>query len=159
MASATMVARLLEAADLLIARGASSSAFQRRAVSTAYYAVFHDLAKLCADELLQPIKRTSDEYSRVYRALEHGTLRSAFLVKDSPLKERRSLRRIGDLTVRLQTERHRADYLPPIRNLFSHDGAEELVKQARTAVTEITSLSERDRCTLATYLLFKSRQQ
>jgi uncharacterized protein (UPF0332 family) len=154
---ATMVSRLLEVADLLLRAGAHSSAFRRRAVSTAYYAVFHSLAKHCADDLLQPIDRTSDEYSRVYRALEHGALRSAFS-RDSPLKKRKNLRDIGDLVIRLQSERHRADYLPPITNVFSLSQAQKPVDEARDIITDIESLSEQDRCVLATHLLFKNRQ-
>src|ERR1700733_451735 len=142
---ATMVSRLLDAADLSIQEGSNSSAFRRRAVSTAYYAVFHALAKHCADEMLQPIARNSDEYERVYRALEHGTLKSAFSKRSSKI-----LRDIGDSIVGLQTERHRADYLPPVRNLFSISEAQKLVDQARKAVSEIESLSKQDRRTLAT---------
>jgi len=154
-----MVSRLLEAAELLIEQGDNSSAFRRRAVSTAYYAVFHALAKRCADELLQPIGRSSDEYSRVYRALEHGTLKSAFSLKESPLNKRQNLRTIGDSLVRLQSERHRADYLPPIANVFSLRQAQKLVNQARSAITEIEALNKQDRRILATHLLFRSRLQ
>jgi uncharacterized protein (UPF0332 family) len=157
MPSVTMVSRLLDAADTLIKEGTRSSAFKRRAVSTAYYAVFHALAKSCADSLLPSVDRSSDEYLRVYRALEHGSLKAAFSAK-GPLKDRESLRKIGDLVVPLQSERHRADYLPPIKNVLSRDKARELVNQARKAVQEISSLSSEDRRTLATWLLFKARQ-
>lgn len=156
MAAGTMVERLLDAADLLVKESGGSSAFRRRAVSTAYYSVFHSLAKLCADHLL-PISRTSEEYVRVYRALEHGSLKNAFSAQDSPLKKRTNLRTIGDLTVRLQSERRRADYLPPIRNVFPRGKAEDLIDQARQAVSLIESLGEQDRDTLAAYLLFKNR--
>ena len=154
---ATMVSRFLEIADLLIKEGGNNSAYRRRAVSTAYYSVFHSLAKLCADHLL-PVERTTEEYTRVYRALEHGSLKSAFSVKDSPLKRKATLRTIGDLLVRLQSERFKADYLPPIKNVFPRGKAEDLVDQARQAVGLIESLSEEDRNSLAAYLLFKNRQ-
>jgi uncharacterized protein (UPF0332 family) len=159
---ATMVSHLLDVADLLIQEGSSSSAIRRRAVSTGYYAVFHALAKACADGLLKPINRpsldrTSDEYSRVYRAQEHGSLKSAFSVQDSPLKKRKDLRAIGDLLIPSQSERHRADYLPPIRGVVSLRQAKKLVDEARQVVTAIESLNEQDRLTLATYLLFKNR--
>jgi uncharacterized protein (UPF0332 family) len=151
-----MVSRLLDAADKLMAEGATSSAFKRRAVSTAYYAVFHALAKSCADSLLPGINRSMDEYSRIYRALEHGSLKSAF-AKD-PLKDRESLRKIGDLVIRLQSERFKADYFPPIRNVFSRREAQQLIEQARQAVAAINSLDVNDRRTLATCLLFRARQ-
>jgi uncharacterized protein (UPF0332 family) len=156
MASHSMVALLLEAADKLIEERPRSSAFKRRAVSTAYYAVFHALARLCADCLLPSVDRGADEYSRIYRALDHGSLKTAF--DKQPLRDHVSLRKIGDLVVGLQSERHRADYLPPIKNIFSRLDAQRLVGQARQAVSEIESLDTTDRRILATCLLFRARQ-
>jgi uncharacterized protein (UPF0332 family) len=151
-----MVARLLELADQMAGEGARSSALRRRAVSTAYYAVFHALAKSCAGILLPSVDRNSDTYQRIYRALDHGSLRTAFTTGGSPLKDRKDLRKIGDLIWALQSERHRADYLPPDPRMF-RDDAKDLVDQARQAVSEIESLNEEDRGTLAAFLLFKSR--
>ena len=153
---ATMVARLLDLADQLARDGAASSALRRRAVSTAYYAVFHALAKSCAGILLPSVDRNSQVYERVYRALDHGPLRAAFTTKGTPLKDRANLQRIGELVVQLQSERHRADYLPPNAGMFREE-ARNLVDQARRAVTEIERLSTGDRIALATWLLFKSR--
>ena len=156
MASLTMVSLLLDAADKLIEERPRSSAFKRRAVSTAYYAVFHALAKSCADCLLPSSDRSTDAYSRVYRALEHGSLKAAF--GKEPLRDHIVLRRIGDLVVPLQSERHRADYLPPIKNVFSQREAKKLVDQARQAVSAIEALGATDRRILATSLLFRVRQ-
>lgn len=154
---ATMVSRFLEIAGLLLEQGGNNSAYRRRAVSTAYYSAFHALAKSCADHLL-PVERASDAYTRVYRALEHGSLKSAFSVQNSPLRTTTNLRTIGDLPVRLQSERFRADYVPPIKNVFPRGKAEELVEQARKAVNLIESPGERNRDILASHLLFESRQ-
>lgn len=155
MASVTMVSRLLDAADVLVKEGRRSRAFRRRAVSTAYYAVFHALAKLCAESLLPSADRSADDYSRVYRALGHGSLTEAF----ATLKEQERLRRIGELVVPLRSARERADYLPPIETEFTSDKVKELVDQARRAVQEIETLDRAERRTLATRLLFKTRQQ
>jgi hypothetical protein len=157
--SVTMVARLLDLADQLVQEGVRSSALRRRAVSTAYYAVFHALAKSCAGTLLRSVDRNSEIYERVYRALDHGPLKTAFATKGSPLRDRATLRRIGDLVVRLQSERHKADYLPPGKGIFSRDDARKLVEQARTAVREIEHLDDQDRFALATWLLFRNRPQ
>jgi uncharacterized protein (UPF0332 family) len=154
----TMVGRLLELADQLAHEGARSSALRRRAVSTAYYAVFHALAKSCANILLPSVDKSSEVYERVYRALDHGPLKNAFSTKGSALRDRDSLRDIGDLVVRLQSERNRADYLPP-KSLFTREEARALVNQARAVVGEIERLSDDDRAALATWLLFKSRSQ
>jgi len=110
--SITMVDRLLDLADQMVREGFESSATRRRAVSTAYYAVFHALAKSCASILLRSIDKHSDIYERVYRALDHGPLKNAFMTKDGPLKYRQTLRDIGELVIQLQSERHRADYTP-----------------------------------------------
>lgn len=45
----------------------------RRAVSTAYYAVFHALAHECADRFIGTgDQRSEAAWTQVYRALEHG---------------------------------------------------------------------------------------
>lgn len=148
-----MVSRLLDAANLLLEHGRRSGAFRRRAVSTAYYAVFHSLAKTCAETLLSDA--ITDEYVRVYRALDHGLLRSAF--SQGPLRERTTFREIGNIVTLLQSERHKADYLPPTEGLFGGQQARQLVDQARDVVGRIENLSLADRRVLATHLLFKAR--
>jgi uncharacterized protein (UPF0332 family) len=155
MSSVTMVSRLLDAADLLIENGRLSGAFRRRAVSTAYYAVFHALAKTCANTLLS--RKDIEDYTRVYRALDHGPLKNAF--KEAPLRDQPNLREIGDLVILLQSKRHDADYLPPTDGIFSRATAKELVEQAREAVAKIEALDPKDRRKLAASLLFKKRQQ
>lgn len=152
--SSEFVARLLDTADILLGEAPGSSAFRRRAVSAAYYAVFHALAKSCADILL-PASRNSDEYARIYRSLDHAPLKNAFA--SGAMKDRKSLRLIGDVVVRLQAERHRADYLPDSGAVFSLEQAFELVTQARETVSLIDQLGEGDYRTLAVHLLFKAR--
>lgn len=126
----------------------------RRAVSTAYYAVFHSLAQLCADAFLTKSRRRTEEYERVYRALDHGQLRAAFSAH--PLRDHVKLRAIGFQILQLQAERHRADYLP-LRRIYSPLQCEDIVRQARSTIADITSLSADDRRILAISLLFKNR--
>jgi hypothetical protein len=152
-----MVGRLLDVADQLVREGVKSSALKRRAVSTAYYAIFHALAKSCAGILLPSSNQSSEEYQRVYRALDHGPLKTAFAASAGPLRDRVPLKKIGEVLVQLQSERHRSDYMLPGKNFFAPNQAETLIAMARKAVTEIEGLSKRDRVTLATWLLFKSR--
>ena len=52
-----------------------SQANLRRALSTAYYAVFHSLAGVIADILMG--KGRNEAWHQVYRALEHGSARNA----------------------------------------------------------------------------------
>jgi uncharacterized protein (UPF0332 family) len=155
MASITMVSRLLDAADLLLTHGRRSGAYRRRAVSTAYYAVFHSLAKTCSETLLTQEK--TDAYVRVYRALDHGPLKNAFAA--GPLRELAHFREIGNIVTLLQSERHKADYLPPTAGVFGAEQAKQLVDQARDVIARIEELTLEDRRTLATHLLFKNRTQ
>jgi uncharacterized protein (UPF0332 family) len=151
----TMVERLLALAEELAERSGKSLTLKRRAVSTAYYAVFHTLAKLCADELLGAgSDMRSEEYIRVYRSLEHGTLKTAF--KTGPLNQTVALQKIGNRVVRLQSERIRSDYLPS-QQLYTQDQCSALVESAKSAISSIAALSENDRKRLALSLLFKSR--
>lgn len=157
MKSMTMHERLLWLADDLAQRGKNSLTIKRRAVSTAYYAVFHAMARLCADTLLVSdgtVDRQSRNYERVYRALDHGPLRNAF--NASPLKDETQFKAIGNLVVPLQTERHNSDYLPS-RSLYRSSECLALVDSARKAIELLSRLNIEQRRTLATSLLFKNR--
>ena len=110
----TMAERLLWLAEELSrqSREIESATVERRAVSTAYYAVFHAVTSLCAAELLgasAALKKTP-EFERVYRALDHKSLKAAF--NAAPLNNSPALKAIGERIVDLQSERIRADYLP-----------------------------------------------
>src|ERR1044072_6844098 len=86
-------------------------AFMRRAVSTAYYAMFHALARLCADELIGGKHSKTTAWSRVYRALDHKSAKTVLQSKEaialSPL-----VAAFGRAFATLQERRHQADYDP-----------------------------------------------
>ncbi len=67
---------LATADDLIVGRGRNRKPRQanlRRAVSTAYYAMFHCLAQCCADTLVGSAgsNRSKHAWRQVYRAVEH----------------------------------------------------------------------------------------
>jgi len=150
----TMVEHLMALAEELAEKSGRSLTLKRRAVSTAYYAVFHALAGLCADELLGRIDSRSPEYIRVYRSLEHGTLKIAF--NAAPLNRVATLQKIGSSVVELQSERIRSDYLPS-QALYTKDKCRALVELAKSAIAAIAVLPQTDRRSLAVFLLFKNR--
>ncbi len=154
-----MVSRLLSLAEELTEMGKRSSAIRRRAISTAYYAVFHQIAKVCAETLLSGVEQSSDEYTRIYRALDHGPLKSGWLNQKGPLNQITALKQIGDLVAPLQTERIRADYLPPLPHPFSYREARTIVQQSRRAVEALDGLTLDERRSLATGLLFNRGRQ
>src|SRR5437016_12616823 len=76
----TLVEDLLRIADDLTEHGGAGrprQAYLRRSLSTTYYALFHALAKMCADELIGVTQSGSEAWVRVYRALEHGFAKNA----------------------------------------------------------------------------------
>jgi uncharacterized protein (UPF0332 family) len=151
----TMAERLLWLAQETGRMGAHSLTLKHRAVSDAYYAVFHAIAALCANELLPGEKpATSKAYERVYRALEHSSLKSEF--NKSPLRDYQRLREVGVIVMELQRERHNADYMPT-RRLYTVHSCNEIIKSAETAMNLLKALSEEERRVLAVTLLFKNR--
>jgi uncharacterized protein (UPF0332 family) len=150
-----MVHSLLRIADDTARNGAQNATFKRRAVSTAYYAVFHAVAEMCAREILGGSRADSFEFERVYRSLEHGSLKSVF--NNPPLNSNSQFKAIGTLIAQLQSERHRADYLP-MRRLYTAKTCAQHLASARLAIALLEALGKEDRKTLAITLLFKNRQ-
>lgn len=69
---------LFEQAERLIARpsaGAPRQVDLRRAISGAYYGVFHGALAGAADEFVGAVRRSTREYALVYRSVAHRCLR------------------------------------------------------------------------------------
>ena len=69
---------LLEQADRLITPpggGAPRQADLRRAISNAYYAVFHAVVTEAADDFVGRTHRQTPRYALVYRSIDHKSLR------------------------------------------------------------------------------------
>ena len=83
-----------------------------RAVSTAYYALFHCLAHTCADSLVGRARKVGDRpaWSQVYRALEHGQARKR--CENLPSRFPDEVRKFGQTFAEMQSKRHLADYDP-----------------------------------------------
>ena len=82
----------------------------RRAVSTAYYAMFHALANSNADCLIGASHDalTEHAWNRIYRGLDHQAARRS-LTQDQELFSS-AIRYFGDIFSELQGARHVADY-------------------------------------------------
>lgn len=125
----------------------------RRSVSTSYYAVFHALARLCADELVG--NPAFPEWDRAYRALDHGQAKADLLALSAELKDQ-ALGRIAGTFGNLQINRHAADYDP--RREFSALEADSWVLFATEAVSELEELDAGLRRRLAVRLMLKTRR-
>ena len=101
---------LVEAARALTDSGPAqpTQARLRRAVSTAYYAMFHCLASSAADLFIGAVRDSA--WHRTYRALEHGRARSACLQGQAMRGFPADIRDFAETFVALQRARQEADY-------------------------------------------------
>ena len=85
----------------------------RRAISSAYYAVFHTLCQICADGF-GVWTAHPDDLEPIYRNLEHSKARDVLgSSKAKALHE--DIQRIGDALIELRRLREDADYSQPGR--------------------------------------------
>jgi hypothetical protein len=139
------------------ARGRPREANLRRAVSTAYYALFHCLAACCADMLVggSGARRSQPAWRQVYRALQHGPARKRCerraMVKEFPSE----IQNFASLFVLMQKERHRADYDPDAA--FYKTYVRIRIAQAAILIKRFNRVPTRDRRAFAVYVLLDIR--
>lgn len=153
-------ARLLATHDKRRPRQASL----RRAVSTAYYAVFQALCATCAETLVG-WKKPWEAFTPVFRALEHS--RAAQTLLQSSLATTPDLQRLGFTFKELQAAREWADYSPEPRpnfeagtnsSPFTREEALTLIELADEAIEILDRLDEDARLRLATRLVPRTRK-
>ncbi|MBI3705386.1 MAG: hypothetical protein HY244_16435 [Rhizobiales bacterium] len=159
-----------EQADRLIApppAGPPRQVDLRRAISAAYYGVFHAILAAAADQVIGVTKRTTSQYALVYRSIDHKTLREvcsevkkqtlgAKYARYAPTKGFRSdIKAFAAATLELQEKRHAADYDPSIR-VYSSD-ALLAVNTARTALKRLAGANAAQRKVFLSLLLFQPR--
>lgn len=152
-----MIADLLAMADELASYGAKRpwQAYLRRSVSGAYYALFHALGKLCADELIGVTKANTLPWVRVYRALDHGFAKNA-LNQNVIQALDPAAKTFADAFIAFQEKRYTADYDPqPFP--FRRRATSGYVQQARIAIAALDGLNSEQRRVMATVVLLKSR--
>jgi uncharacterized protein (UPF0332 family) len=145
---------LLDIAEQLarLDSGRPRQASLRRAVSTAYYALFHALAYLCADRLVG-WRKPSASFTPIYRTVDHGRSKNVFR---ELIPHGGDLAVIGGTFIKLQEYRHTADYDPEAFRLSRADTL-ELIDEVRKAMVLITSLSSEDGLQLSTQLIARKR--
>jgi uncharacterized protein (UPF0332 family) len=137
-------------------RGRPRQADLRRAVSTAYYALFHALCRLCADALIGTgASRNRPAWKQVYRALEHRDCKKRcsgnLLQKGFPAE----VQHFCEIFVQLQDKRHKADYAPDA--YFTLSNVEQDIFYAEEAIHGIAALSAQDKKAFAIWVLLKQR--
>ncbi|MDX8354678.1 hypothetical protein SLH47_20105 [Cognatiyoonia sp. IB215182] len=128
----------------------------RRAISTSYYAVFHALAKLCADSLVGATKsrRPNKAWVEVYRGLDHGTSRQA-CDRAKKVAFPDELKDFADAYLQLQAARHEADYDPMVRP--NKERALFYIRLAERSIAALNSVPSTDKKAFATWVLITSK--
>ncbi len=140
----------------------------RRAISSAYYSVFHALLTAMADEFIGVANRSSKLYGLIYRSVEHRWLRDlcADLGKPSPPAKYSDYLPAGGIgtdlvtlataIVDLQERRHAADYNPML--VFAASDAKFAIATARAALTLMARAPADSRKIFLTLLAFPPRR-
>ena len=128
----------------------------RRAISTAYYAMFHALLQNNADMLYgrETSQPKSPGWTAIYRALSHTRARSKLAphnVSDFP----DSITDFAATFLDLQQQREDADYNP--NAIFTYSGTVNLINRAANDIPTFFGASDDDLRALAAHLLFDNR--
>lgn len=129
----------------------------KRSVSTAYYALFHTLAKDAADMLVGVGSNRPDKaWRQVYRSLQHGEAKAACrLLGNNNPGFPQPLVDCANTFVILQEERHSADYASDFR--ATRADALDAIARAEQAIANLFAAPKKDRRAFAVLLLFKKR--
>ena len=130
-----------------------SQANLRRAVSTAYYAMFHCLAAAAANLLVGRSRNPS--WHRVYRTLEHGAAKNACGHKQAMKHFQPEVQYFAETFVILQDTGRRADYA--LEGSYYQLNVLANIDRAEDAIAQFERADARDRRDFATYVLFRQR--
>jgi len=137
--------RLLRHANDLIAQTAPQQTDLRKAISSAYYAVFHFIATKASDLVVGTDNRSETVYRVVYRNVDHQRLKTLgnelrgstpgkMLGPYTPIGGFGSVANFARLTSELQELRHTADY-DPIQSFTIDDAKDAIAKSRRSDET------------------------
>ena len=147
---------LMEVARALVESGHAppTQARLRRAVSTAYYAMFHCLAAAAADLFIGTVR--SSAWHRIYRALEHGRARGACQQGQVMREFPEEIRDFARAFVVLQKARQQADYAQDAdayrkSDVLGHTASAEL------AISRFEQADGAARRAFAAHVLFRHR--
>lgn len=124
-----------------------------RSLSTAYYALFHAIAELCARELVgawQPW----DAFRHIYRSVDHAAARRTFEnARRNGLSA--DVIAVGEVFRLLQHERHSADYDLGFR--ISQAELLDRIERTAEAMERLAHLPAHERVLLAAHLVGRTR--
>ena len=139
--------------------GRPGQANLRRAVSTAYYALFHALANCCADMLAGSTRanRSQRAWRQTYRALEHGHAKNQCMNQSLMNRFPTGIQIFGSAFVYMQAQRHTSDYDPDPEHALTRSRTMQLIEESEQAIHEFENASTSDRRAFAIYVLLRLR--
>ena len=167
---------LLEQAErLLEPRGSKGSevlirqADRRRAISAAYYAVFHFALAAVADQFVGRAERKAARYALAYRSIDHNKLEGLCKVARLAQIDRKSkyakfvpedgfgesIRVFASLFLELKEKRNSADYDPS--HWVKIVDARNAISAARSAIEQFENAQPDETMTFLTLLVFPPR--
>ena len=147
--------------------GSPRQADLRRALSSAYYALFHFLLTEAADEFVGVSRRGDKQYALAYRSVDHRTLRdvSVEVLKSTPSSKYRPyvpadglglvVADVASGAIELQQSRISADYDPDAR--FARSDVQFSLDTARRTTGSFRSADRELRRVFLALLLFPPR--
>ena len=136
-------------------RGRPRQAMLKRAISTAYYAMFHAIcisnANLVAGHSTDT--QTREAWTRTYRALDHAPSRERMSRGVGQMEP--SVQQFAAVFALLQQQRQRADYDPHSR--FLRNQVLAMIGNAEAAIESLMSTAPSVRRPLATLVLLRER--
>ena len=125
----------------------------RRAVSCAYYAMFHTLAASNADVLVgaAPADRQRWAWRQTYRAIDHRPTRNKLSRASLGGRFPADIRNFGEVFAVVQQLRHSADYDP--HSEFSPTDVENIVEKAAAHIVAFNRMPVAVRRDLAIHLI------
>lgn len=161
---------LFEQADKLVARPEGRLLRQvdlRRAISAAYYGVFHYVLTAAADGYAGIANRNSKNYALAYRSVDHRALRDLCVLAKKPALSAKyqryapakglgpNIQAFASAFLELQEKRHSADY-DPLAQIKASD-ARLAIATARSAIGRFEKASPYRRKAFLSLLLFPPR--
>ncbi len=126
------------------------------AVSSAYYALFHFLAKTSADSIIGTWKiyRANKAWQQVYRALNHGPAKTACINKEIAHFPQ-EIQDFANAFIAMQAKRHDADY-DPFSRVYKSDVLAE-IDNVKVVIDGFKNVSIKEKKAFSAWVLFPKR--
>ena len=149
---------LLQIADALtnVSARRPRGAYLCRAVSSSYYALFHCLAKTCAD-LFAGAGSSANRHAwrQAYRAINHQTVKNRCRQRDRMRTFPVAVQDFGTLFIEMQRKRHNADYDPYAR--FTKSAVVTDIGRVRDVIARFSAVPATERRAFAIHILLDQR--